>query len=367
MYLVVGCGLTGAIIAERIANVLDAPVVIVDRRGHIAGNIFDYRDAAGITVHKYGPHAFHTNSKKVWDYLSGFTKWKPYFHKVQAFIDGQIVPLPFNLNSMHQLFPQNIAEETEKKLLSAYGFDESVSILELLENENFGFLAKYVYEKVFYGYTKKQWGVEPDGIDRSVLSRVPIVIGKNNCYFQDKYQAVPIDGYTKMVERMLDNPLIETRLGCDYRDIKDINSYEKIIYTGMIDEFFGFKLGVLPYRSLIFDFHTLEQQYLQECAQVNYPNNFDFTRVTEFKYFLNEKSDKTTIAYEYPVAFEYGMNDPYYPVPNSQNQALYDAYATLNTDNKIIFAGRLGEYRYYNMDRAVERALEIFETKVANG
>ncbi len=367
LYLIVGCGLTGVVIAERIANTLKKPVLIVDRRAHIAGNIYDYKNKDFITIHKYGPHAFHTNSQKVWDYLSQFTKWEPYFHKVEAMVDGQNIPLPFNFNSLNMLFPKAICEEFEEKIIKEYGYSRSVSILELLESKELNFLAEYIYEKVFVGYTVKQWGIEPSELDRSVLSRVPFVSSRNNCYFQDKYQAIPSGGYTKMIEKMLDNPLIEVRLECDYKKLTDTNKYEKIIYTGMIDEFYEFKFGALPYRSLDFDFVTYGSEFFQRCTQVNYPNNFDFTRITEYKYFLKEKSANTVVSYEYPCEFKLGINDPYYPVPNSKNQALYERYRSLGKDNdSVIFAGRLGEYKYYNMDQAVERALEIFSKDIAN-
>jgi len=361
MYLIVGAGLSGSVIAERVANKLGKKVKIIDRRDHIAGNVYDYIDTNGIMVHAYGPHAFHTNSKKVWDYLSQFTKWQPYFHKVQAFVDGQDIPLPFNFTAIEKLFPKDFAKQLIKELIEEFGINRKITILELLKNDKFQWLAQYVYEKIFLGYTVKQWGKKPQELDISVSGRVPIYTSKDDRYFQDRYQAIPKDGYTKMVEKMIDSSLIEVELNRDFKEI-DKNSFEKIVYTGMIDEYFDYQLGKLPYRSLYFDLVVFEKEYYQKTAQKNYPENFDFTRVTEFKYFLDQKTKNTVVAFEYPKEYENGKNEPYYPIPEDKNHNLYKKYEKLAKNEKnVIFLGRLAEYRYYNMDQVVLNALNIFE------
>ena len=361
MHLVVGAGLSGCVIAERIANELNKKVLIIDKRPHIAGNIYDYRDEHGILVHKYGPHAFHTNLKNVWDYLSNFTEWKPYFHKVEALIDGQSVPIPFNFNTIEKLFPSDYARTLIKDLINAYGINKKVMILDLLKNDRFKELAQYVYEKVFLGYTVKQWGKKPEELDISVSGRVPIYTGRDDRYFHDKYQAIPENGYTEMIKKMLKNKNISVELESDFSKI-DRSLYKKIIYTGKIDEYFNYVLGELPYRSLRFDIKSYDREYYQKTAQKNYSENFDFTRITEFKHFLDQKSKSTTVSYEYPQDYKRDLNEPYYPVPERNNFDLFEKYKELAVKEKnTIFLGRLAEYKYYNMDQIVESALKTFK------
>lgn len=360
MILIVGAGLSGCVIAERIANELKEEVHIIDRRKHIAGNIHDYIDENGVMVHTYGPHAFHTNKEDVWKYLSRFTQWKPYFHHVEGYIDGNNVPIPFNFNTIEKLFPKDYANNLINDLVEEFGINKKVTIMELLENDKFKDLAKYVYEKVFLGYTVKQWDKKPEELDISVSARVPINTSRDDRYFQDKYQAIPEDGYTKMIENMIDSSLIRVDLGVDFKDI-DKSKYKKIIYTGMIDEYFEYSLGKLPYRSLEFKLKTIEKEYYQNTAQKNFSANFDFTRITEYKYFLDQQTDKSTIAFEYPFAYEEGKNEPYYPIPNDENHKLYKSYKKLAEQEKnTIFLGRLAEYKYYNMDQIVESVLDTF-------
>jgi len=366
MILVVGAGLAGCVIAERIASELNKEVLVIDRRDHLAGNTFDYKDENGVTVHKYGPHAFHTNNGKVWEYLSSFTEWLPYFHQVEAFIDGQSVPVPFNFNTINMLFDEHYASDIISKLINVYGLNKKVTILELLQNSDFKELAKYVYQKIFLGYTMKQWGKKPEDLDISVSGRVPIYTGRDNRYFHDKYQAVPEKGYTAMVENMLSSDLIKLELEKDFKDI-DTSKFEKIVYTGMVDEYFDYRFGMLDYRSLSFSLKTVNKPYYQNTAQKNFSENFDFTRITEFKYFLDEQTDKSTIAFEYPSAYVHGENEPYYPVPDDKNAALYKKYSELAAkESRTVFVGRLAEYKYYNMEQVVERALELFEKKLKN-
>lgn len=361
MFLIVGAGLSGCVMAERIAKRLKKQVHIIDRRNHIGGNVHDYMDENGVMVHTYGPHAFHTNKEQVWKYLSQFTEWKPYFHHVEAYIDGQSVPVPFNFNTIERLFSKEYASNIINELIKEFGINKKVTILELLENEKFKVLAQYVYEKVFLGYTMKQWGKKPEELDISVSARVPIYTSKDNRYFQDKYQAIPEKGYTKMIESIVDSSLISVNLGVDFKDINKTN-YEKIIYTGMIDEYFDYSLGKLPYRSLEFKLKTIDKEYYQDTAQKNFSDNFDFTRITEYKHFLDQKTEKTTISLEYPFAYKEGINEPYYPIPSAENHILYEKYKKLaNKENNTIFIGRLAEYKYYNMDQTVESSLDTFE------
>lgn len=361
MYLVVGAGPSGCVMAERIASILKERVLIIDRRNHIAGNMHDYLDDNGVMVHTYGPHAFHTNDEDVWKYLSRFTEWRPYFHKVQGYIDGQSVPIPFNFNTIDKLFPKSYAQSLIEDLIDEYGINRKVTIAELLKNKRFIELAQYVYEKVFLGYTVKQWDRKPEELDISVSSRVPIYTSRDNRYFQDKYQAIPERGYTRMIEKMIDSPLIDVQLETDFKDI-DKSQFKKIIFTGMIDEYFNFQLGRLPYRSLIFNLKTYDQEYFQDTAQKNYSENFDFTRTTEYKYFLDQNTDKTTVAYEYSMFYEEGKNEPYYPIPHDDNHDLYQRYVKLaKNEPNTIFLGRLAEYKYSNMDQIVKSALEAFE------
>lgn len=361
MYLIVGAGLTGAVIAERLATQKNKKVLVIDKRDHIAGNIFDYVDENGVMVHKYGPHAFHTNNKVVWDYLSQFTKWHLYNHRVKVIIEGIEATLPFNLDTIYELFPQKQAEKYENKLIETFGYSKKIPILELVktDDKDLKFLGEYVYKHIFVGYTTKQWGLKPEELDGSVTARVPVYISRDNRYFQDTYQAIPKDGYTKMVENILSHPNIEVNLNTKFQNF-DTSGFEKIIFTGMIDEYYDFKYGKLPYRSLEFDLQTVDSEYFQSLSQINYPNNYDFTRITEFKYFLDQKTDKTTIALEYPAEYKEGVNDPYYPIPSDLNQSNYEKYKKLaQDDKKTIFAGRLANYVYLNMDQIVENALKI--------
>ncbi len=366
-YLIVGAGFAGAVIAERIANELNKKVLIIDRRNHIGGNCFDYINEYGIIVHQFGPHIFHTNSKKVWDYISNFTKWNIYFHHVLAMVDGKNIPVPFNLNSIYQIFPKKYAEKLEHLLIDKYDYGVKIPILKLIENsdKDLKFLADFIYKNVFLGYTMKQWGLKPEELDFSVSSRVPVHISKDDRYFQDNYQGIPIKGYTSIFGKMLAHENIEIRLKTDFKSISE--DYGELIYTGMIDEYFNYIHGELPYRSLEFELKSFDFPAYQEVSQVNYPNNFDFTRITEFKHFLPQKSNFTTIAYEFPKAYQKGLNEPYYPIPKEENDIIYQKYKNeaLSLSGKVHFVGRLAEYKYYNMDQVVGVALSHFENNIA--
>lgn len=362
--LVVGCGLAGSVIAERIARELKEPVLIIDKRAHIAGNVYDYKDnTTGITVHKYGPHVFHTNNQEVWSYLSKFTDWHYFMYRVKAIIDGNEVNIPFNLDTLNKVFPTSLAETLATKLIEKFGFNKKIAILELnkTDDEDLKFLADFIYQKVFLGYTIKQWGVKPEDLDQTVSSRVPIYISRDERYFQDKYQAIPMHGYTSMVKNILDHPLIDIKLNTNFADVKDTIKYDRLFFTGPIDEFFDYEFGELPYRSLDIKFVQYDKKYFQSGAQLNYPENYDFTRSVEYKYYLDEQSDSTIVSFEYPQNFKNGVNERYYPVPNDHNQQLYQKYLHNIIQKKdTYFLGRLADYKYYNMDQVVERALTVF-------
>lgn len=365
-WLIIGAGYTGAVLAERIASQLDQSVLVVDRRDHIAGNAFDYINEHGVLVHRYGPHIFHTNADRIWEYLSRFTEWRPYYHHVFAVVEGKQVPVPFNLNSLAALYPRAMAEKLERQLVEHYGFGVKVPVLKMMEDAveaDLVELAKYIYKNVFEGYTVKQWGLRPEQLDASVTGRVPIYISKDDRYFQDKYQALPRAGYTEMFRNILSHPKINLLLKTNYRQIQDEIQYDRMIFTGPIDEYFEYIHGPLPYRSLRFDLVHEQQDQVQAVAQVNYPNEHLFTRITEFKLLTGQRSHGTTLAYEYPQAHERGVNDAYYPIPREENRELYNRYTeeAAKLGNRVVFAGRLADYKYYNMDQAVARALKVFE------
>lgn len=361
--LIVGCGLSGSVLAERLASRKGEEVLIIDRRNHIAGNIYDYKDPeTGITVHQYGPHVFHTNNREVWNYLSQFTEWHRFMLRIKAVMDGIEVNIPFNLDSLRKVFPPSLADKLETRLLEKFGFNTKVPILELRQTHDpdLEFLAGYVYEKVFLGYTVKQWGVRPEDLDASVSGRVPVYISRDDRYFQDMYQGIPQNGYTAMVERMLSHPLIKVELNTDFREIRDAIEYDRLFFSGAMDEFFDYELGRLPYRSLDIRLRTHNVGYFQSGPHINYPENYDYTRSVEYKYYLDEKSDKTIVSYEYPCPYEEGKNEPFYPVPTDKNQTIYNQYLERSKKLKNIwFIGRLGDYKYYNMDQCIERALNF--------
>jgi len=369
-WLIVGAGFTGCTLAERIASQLGKKVLLVDRRPHIGGNAYDHYDDHGVLVHKYGPHIFHTNSRKVWEYLSQFTEWRPYYHRVLASIEGQLVPLPFNLNAIHLLFPRRMAERLEEKLIGTYGYGTKIPILRLREEQDaeLRFLADYVYKYVFEGYTLKQWGMRPEELDGSVTARVPILVSRDDRYFQDTYQAMPKYGYTRMFEKMISHPNISVLLNADWKEIEGHISFDFLVFTGPIDEFFDYLHGELAYRSLRFSFeyvYDVLNSHVQPVGTINYPNEHTFTRITEFKHLTGQHHIGSTLAIEYPETYIPSENEPYYPVLKKENQEKYDLYRREASKLKnVIFAGRLGEYRYYNMDQAVARALKVFEEEI---
>lgn len=358
-YLIVGAGFAGSVIAERLASQHGASVLIIDRRGHIGGNAYDEPNEAGILYHKYGPHIFHTNSEQVFKYLSQFTQWRPYEHRVRAIVRDKLVPIPINRTTLNELFELDLKtdEEAAEYLASRA---EPVEEIRTSEDVVINAVGQELYELFFRGYTRKQWGLDPSELDKQVTSRIPTRTNTDDRYFSDTFQAMPLEGYTKMFERMLENPLIEKALGVDFRDIKDeaFEIADHIIYTGPIDEYFDFRFGKLPYRSLKFDHQTIEKEWHQPVAVVNYPDEeVPYTRISEYKHLTGQEAPVTTITYEYPSA----EGDPYYPIPRPENQALFKKYEALADETQnVTFVGRLATYRYYNMDQIVGQALATF-------
>ncbi len=381
--IIVGAGFAGSVLAERLATQKNKRILIIDKRQHIGGNCYDCFDKHGVLIHKYGPHLFHTDNKTVFDYLSQFTQWQPYQHEVLASIDGQKIPVPFNLNSLHRLLPKSLADSLELKLIERFGYGVKVPILELrrIEDKELKFLADFIYEKIFVNYTAKQWGKKPEDISPEVTARVPVYISRDNRYFQDKYQAIPAQGYTKVFTNMLDHPNISLLLNTDYKDIfkidfetgamqlmeSDFNG--QLIFTGLIDELFASRFGELPYRSLAFQFEHLAVDQFQEKTTINYPNDYDYTRITEFKHISQQSISGTTIVKEFPQDFERNnpqKNIPYYPVFTAENKKILDQYLSFAEQFKnITLVGRLAENRYYDMDDIVARALHVFDDKFA--
>jgi len=354
-YLIVGAGFAGSVLAERLARGSGKQVLVVDRRPHIGGNAYDHYDDAGILVHKYGPHIFHTNSSEVFDYLSRFTEWRQYQHKVLASVDGQLVPMPINLDTINQLYGLSLNALQMQDFLDSRA--ERVEHVKTSEDVVVSKVGRELYDKFFKNYTRKQWGIDPSDLDAQVTARIPIRTNRDDRYFTDCYQAMPKFGFTRMFEKLLDHPNIKVLLNADYRELKDLIPYREMIYTGPIDEFFDYRYGKLPYRSLHFKHETLNQARFQPVAVVNYPNEFAYTRVTEFKQLTGQEHLKTSVVYEYPKA----EGDPYYPIPRAENTELYRKYHGLAQERKEVhFVGRLATYKYYNMDQVTAQALTTY-------
>lgn len=353
-YLVVGAGFAGAVVSERMARYFGKRVLLVDRRNHIGGNAYDHYNEDGILVHRYGPHIFHTNSEQVFQYLSKFTSWRPYEHKVLASVDGKLVPVPINLDTVNRLYDLSLtSEQLESFFAERAEFRSSIRTAEDVVVSKVG---RDLYEKLFRNYTRKQWNKDPRELDAQVTARIPVRTNRDDRYFTDRFQVMPKYGYTRMFENMLDHRNITLALGVDFRDIVDEVRFHTLIYSGPIDDFFDFRFGELPYRSLRFQHETLTTQYLQPVAVINYPNDHAYTRITEFKHLTGQVHPSTGIVYEYPSS----QGDPYYPVPTPENGALYKRYAELAASTKRVhFVGRLGTYRYYNMDQVVAQALTL--------
>lgn len=375
--LVIGCGFAGAVIAREYAERGDKRVLIIDKRSHIGGNAYDSFNKDGILIHNYGPHIFHTNSSRVFNYLSRFTKWRDYSHEVLADIHGKLIPVPFNINSLYLAFENSKAKRLEQKLISVFGTGKRITISELRGQTDSELLelSDFIYKNIFMHYTLKQWGIAPEDIDPSVTARVPILVSYDNRYFQDKYQGIPSEGYTALFKNLIDHPNISLQLNTDSSSVlklignriffNDRPFFGRVIYTGALDELFNCCFGRLPYRTLDFLFETHEKAWYQSKGTVNYTVDQPYTRITEFKHLTGQIiPDKTTIMKEYPREYtDAGKEIPYYPIINPENSALYERYRQLaGTIDDFHLLGRLAEYKYYNMDVIVEQALLLADS-----
>ena len=355
-WMIVGAGFAGSVLAERIASQRKESVIIVDRRPHIAGNAFDAYNDDGLLIHKYGPHIFHTNAESIFSYLSQFTKWRPYEHRVLAHVDDKLLPIPINLDTVNNLYGLSLDSEGLEAFFQKNA--EPVDEVRTSEDVIVGRVGRDLYNKFFRDYTRKQWGLDPSQLDKSVTSRVPVRTDRDDRYFGDKFQYMPLNGYTAMFDKILDHPRISVLLQTDYRDVRDIIPHRRLIFTGPVDEYFDFCHGKLPYRSLRFNHVTLDTEWHQPVAVINYPQTEAYTRVTEYKHLTGQKHAKTSLTYEYPS----DIGDPYYPVPRPENQALFKRYESMARAQKNVwFVGRLATYRYYNMDQVVGQALSTFQ------
>lgn len=376
-YIVVGAGIAGAVAARKLAEEGNKKVLVVERRSHIGGNCYDEYDEHGILIHLYGPHIFHTSMEEVREYLSRFTTWYDFDHEVVAKVGDKLIPVPFNLNTLHMVYDEETANELEKKLIDAYGKGSRVPIMELRKNEDPKIcqIADYVYENIFLKYTMKQWGQTPEQISKEVTGRVPIVISYDNRYFSDPYQSVPAKGFTPMFEHMLDHENIEVRLNTECKDVMRFDEGKiyfenqeftgEVIFTGALDELFDCRYGRLPYRSLNFVFEHLDTDSFQGSSVVNYTVSEDYTRITEFKFLTGqENTTGTTIVKEFPFAYEGKEGEiPYYAILNEDNQLMYDRYKKLADEfGNFHLLGRLAEYKYYNIDIMTKKAMELADS-----
>jgi UDP-galactopyranose mutase len=360
-YLIVGAGFAGSVLAERLATQANKKVLIIDKREHIGGNAYDYYNNDGILIHKYGPHIFHTNSKEVFEYLGQFTPWRQYEHKVLASVDGQLVPIPINVDTINKLYNLNLSSADVENFFAERA--EKVDRVKTSEDVVVSKVGRELYEKFFRGYTRKMWDLDPSELDASVTARVPTRTNRDDRYFTDTYQAMPLYGYTHMFSNMLSHKNIKVMLNTDYKEIIDIIPHKNLIFTGPVDEYFNYCYGKLPYRSLEFKFETIDKEVFQPTGTVNYPNEQLYTRITDFKYLTGQVHPKTAVVYEFPKA----EGDPYYPVPRPENAELYKKYQQLaSTMKNTYFVGRLATYKYYNMDQVVAQALTTFK-KIMQG
>jgi UDP-galactopyranose mutase len=328
-------------------------VIVIDRRAHIAGNAYDEYDAHGIQVHRYGPHIFHTNAVRIFDYLSRFTDWRSYEHRVRSVVDGRVYPFPINRDTLNQLYGLDLDEEGSADFFER--MREPRDPVRTSEDVVVNSVGRDLYEKFFLNYTRKQWGLEPSELKAGVAARIPVRTNTDDRYFTDTFQAMPLHGYTRMFEAILDHPRITVELGVDFNDVRDKIEREHTVYTGPIDAYFGYCFGRLPYRSLRFEHeHLPGVERFQETGTVNYPNDHAYTRITEFKHLTGQVHPGTSIVREYPQA----EGEPYYPVPREENEALFKRYEELaKAERDVTFVGRLAQYRYYNMDQVVGAAL----------
>lgn len=360
-FLIVGCGFTGATLGERIANALGGKVLIVDKRNHLGGNAYDYCDENGILVSKYGAHIFHTNSERIWSYVNRFAEFNNYVHHVDARVAGRDYALPLNLATINKFFGLSLRSDELPGFLES--IREKITQPSNAEEAVVSKVGWQLYNAFYKQYTIKQWGIDPRALDVSVTERLPIRMNADTRYFSDRWQGMPIGGYTRMFERMLASKNISLLLGTDYRSVLGLVKFKKLIFTGPIDQFFDYQYGRLPYRSIEFRFQTFNTEYYQHVAVVNYPNEHEYTRCVEYKHFYNQHSPATTVSWDFPC---WNDDEPYYPVPAQRNRQLYLRYKTEAAKLKsVFFCGRLGTYQYYNMDQCIGQALHLFETAIA--
>lgn len=355
-YVIVGAGIAGITVAQQLANKYDQPILLIEKRNHIGGNIYDCFNDDGILIHQYGPHIFHTNHKHVYDYLSRFTKWNDFQHRVLTYVDGNYLPMPISLETLNQLYHLNLSADDMKAFIEKRC--ERIEHIQTSEDVALSKAGRDIYEKFFKNYTMKQWGCDPSELDPSVISRIPFRYNRDTRYFADRYQGMPKYGYTKMCEAMLKHKNIHVLLQCDFHEIQKEITYDKLIYTGSVDQFYDYKYGELLYRSLDFRFETYDMEAYQQAPVVNYPNDYDYTRITEFKQLTWQKHHKTTIVKEFPG---FGK-EPYYPYPTKEWKEKFALYkALMDQETNVYFIGRLAEYQYYNMDVIVDKALKLAE------
>lgn len=356
-YLIIGAGFAGSVLAERLAKCGNKRVLLIDKRPHIGGNAFDHLDKNGILIHKYGPHIFHTNSKRIFNYLSRYTEWRFYEHRVKAYVGKEYLPFPINIETINKIYNLNLSTSTE--------FDSFLATLSEKRKDNIS-IEEYVishfgqelYELFFKNYSKKQWGIDPSLLAASIATRIPIRNNFDDRYFTDKYQLMPLQGYTKLFEKLLEHHNIDILLNTNYETVKGYVDFKTMIFTGPVDSYFNFELGKLKYRSLYFTLRTFDQEYIQDVAVYNYPNNFDYTRTTEFKHITGQIKSCTTIMYEYPS----DEGEPYYPVNDPESHCLYERYKLhAKFAKNVYFVGRLGTYQYLNMDQVIAESLNLFE------
>ncbi len=358
-YVVVGAGLAGLTVAERIANVLEEKVLIVEKRSHIGGNVYDSYNEEGILIHNYGPHIFHTNDREVYKYLNRFTPWNDFWHRVLTYVDGNLIPMPITVETINKLYNLNLSCDEVEEFLKK----QAVPMEEIKTSRDVALsrVGMDIYQKIFETYTKKQWGIDPGEIDTSVISRIPIRLNRDTRYFNDRYQGMPKYGFTKMCEKMIASPNIKILLNTDYKEVIGDLQYDKLIYTGPTDYYYDYKYGRMKYRSIDFVFETYNREEYQPAPVVNYPNDYDFTRITEFKKLTWQEHKLTTILKEFPCS----EGEPYYPFPTKECREQYSLYrGEMEKEERVIFLGRLAEYRYYNMDAVVRRALDVFHGEI---
>ena len=361
-WLIVGAGFAGSILAERLASQRGERVMVIDRRPHIAGNAYDHLDSAGVLIHRYGPHIFHTNSKQVFDHLSRFTRWRAYEHRVLAEVKSPLtgepvrVPMPINLDTVNRLYGLSLSERELEGWMAERA--ERVPEIRTSEDVVVSKVGRELFELFFRGYTRKQWALDPSELDKSVTARVPTRTNRDDRYFTDAFQAMPLEGYTRMFERILAHPNITVRTGVDYEEARWTVPHRRVVWTGPVDEYFGFRFGKLPYRSLRFEHRTLERERFQPVGTVNYPaEEVPHTRISEYKHMTGQRHPSTSVTYEFPSA----EGEPYYPIPRPENQVSYKRYEALaDATPDVWFVGRLATYRYYNMDQIVGQALATF-------